>query len=268
MAKAKKSSGGKNNLFKAWVKSFYSRELYQDVAENWTGTGYGYFFLSVLLLTLPIAGSLQWMMAQKTPGFFQQVPPFQIVNGVFSSPVTQPYRIDFKDGAIVIDTTGRYTDLTSLPGYADLKMLVLINKTQWMQHRVRFGRVEDKTHQIPRFAYQDFNRDRLDRLGAKIVEWSGVAYYFFLVLIWTLTNFISLLVYALFAVVFADLRKGSLDYSVALRLAVASHFPAMLFYTAVLCLSIKPPWFFLWTFLISTGYLYFAVGAQKKLQPA
>jgi hypothetical protein len=69
-------------------------------------------------------------------------------------------------------------------------------------------------------------------------------------------------------VVFADIRKGSLDFKVALRLAVASHFPGVIFYTVILSLGIEPPWLFLWTFLISTGYLYFAVRSQKKLQPA
>ncbi|HJT23802.1 MAG TPA: DUF1189 family protein, partial [bacterium] len=201
-------------------------------------------------------------------GFFEKIPPFKIENGTFSSDVKQPYRVDFKDGAIVIDTTGRYTDLASVPGYPDLNYLILINKTKWMEHRVRLGRTEDKVHPMFRFRSQMFDRDRLTRLGATIVAWSGAAYYFLMVPLWTLSSFVSLLVYALIGVVFADLRKGSLDYNVALRLAVASHFPAMIFYTVVLTLDIKPPWLFLWTFVINLGYLFFAVQAQKKLQPA
>lgn len=268
MAEVKITEVRKYSFWKAWVYCFFSKDFYQDVGGNWKGIGYGALLIIILLLSIPRSLSLQWEISNGMPDVIKKIPPFKIENGVFSAEVAQPYRFDFKDGALVIDTTGRYNTLTEVPGYNDLKFIFLVNKTKFMDHRVRFMRNEDKTHDIAHIHSLVFDRERIDRWGAAITQWSGPVYYFFLVVVWFLSISFTLLLYALLGIMFAYFKGNDMDYPVALRLAVASHFPAMIAFSIIPCFGIVLPWYLLWATLVSAGYLFFAVSSQKLPETA
>jgi len=249
------------SLWKAWGLSFFSKALYRDVAENWKGTAYGALFLTIFLLSIPRGFYIQDKFADQVPDFFKRIPPFKIEKGVFSTEAAQPYRIDYKGGAIVIDTTGRYQSLTDVPGYGNLERIELVKATEYLEHRVVLGNVQDRTRRMLKLDSFIATREDLDRWGERFAFWLGPALFLFILLGWSLMNGVTLLLYALLGVFIADVRKGSLDFKVSLRLAVVSHFPAMILLTLTIFLSVDSHWSLLWTSLISIGYLVFAVSS-------
>jgi hypothetical protein len=257
----------KFSFWKAWVHCFFSKELYADVGANWKGTGYGVLLLMILILSVLRGAESQWKISKVFPPFAAKIPPFKLEKGVFSAEAPQPYRLDFPGGAIVFDTTGRTRGLADVPDSGDLKSLLLVTRTQVFLRRQRLGQTLDKSHDLSKYPSFAFDRERLDRWTANIVRWSGLFVFFWGAFIWFLVNAATLPLYALLGVWFADLRKGSLDFPVALRLAAVSHFPAMIVFTALPFLGYRPSWYFLWPFLVSAGYLFFAVRSQEKLTP-
>lgn len=115
----------------ALYRSFYSTQLYLDVAKRWTGYGLRYFLLMMILWCIPMSG---WMMLSFNRTYDAQVidplsmiPPVYIQNGIASFDKPMPYLVKNNKGQVIviIDTTGEVNDFSDYPHLA-----ILVNKTK------------------------------------------------------------------------------------------------------------------------------------------
>src|ERR1700722_11290978 len=126
MKRKNQKSKSKSPVWKIIIFSFFSRGLYSEVAGRWSGTGFSFLFLILVVLSVPAAIHLQSAVSELLPGVTAEIPDFKITNGEFSSPVAQPYRVDFSPtAALVIDTTGKINQLDQIPGVESLQTAVL-----------------------------------------------------------------------------------------------------------------------------------------------
>ncbi len=258
----------KTSAWKTLLGSFFSRELYLEVAERWSGTGFGFLFLLLVVLSVPQAILLQSMASRVLPGISDKIPDFQIEGGQFSSPVTQPYRVDFSPtAALVIDTTGKINQLDQIPGVENLQTVVLATKTQFQERRVSLGLSRDQVRDWASLPGASVSREAIKHWTDFLVRWSGSLGYFCLVLLWFLFEVAALLIYALGGLLFAKGFKKKLDYDQSLRLSVVSHAPALIIATLFLIVQMNemPLW---GAIIISIAFLAFAVSCQKNRLPA
>jgi hypothetical protein len=257
----------KTPAWKTIFCSFFSRELYLEVAERWSGTGFGFLFLLLVVLSVPQAIWLQSVASRVLPGVLDEIPDFQIEGGQFSSPVSQPYRVDFSPAAaLVIDTTGKINQLDQIPGVENLQTVVLATKTQFQERRVSLGLSRDQVRDWASFPGMVVTREKMRSWEDFLVRWSGSLGYFCLVVFWFLFEVAALLVYALGGLLFSKMLKKRLEYDQSLRLSVVSHTPALIIVTLFLIVRMTemPFW---GAILISIVFLFWAVFCQKKRLP-
>ena len=101
------------SLLQAPGLAFFSKDLYRDVAKNWTGLGFGYLLMVLSVSWLfsmgPISSELGGFFNKEAPELIAQVPELVIKGGELSINEPQPYYIvDPASGenAAIIDTTG------------------------------------------------------------------------------------------------------------------------------------------------------------------
>ena len=257
------------SVWQAMGLSFYSKDLYRDVKENWKGTGFGLLFLVLVVIGVVVSVHFQVITSEKFPGFTRQIPEFQMTKGVLTTSVKpQPYRIDFAGGCFVMDTTGKIKTLDQVPGAEKLQSIALVTKTGFLSRRVRLGRSVDEAHLFKPTYNFSVTRDGLDRWTAIIVRWSGIGAFAFFLPFFFLFEVFALLIYALIGVLFAEMTDRNLDYGDALRLAVVSHIPVLFLFWALNLAQVKIPMPILWSLMVSAAYVYFAVSSQaKKAEP-
>jgi Protein of unknown function (DUF1189) len=254
----------KSPAWKVILFSFFSREIYSEVAGRWSGTGFSFLFLFLVILSVPEAIRLQLVVSEYLPGVTAKIPDFKIANGEFSSSVAQPYRVDFSPtAALVIDTTGKINQLDLIPGIESLRTAVLVTKNQWQERRVSWGLSRDQIRNFASFPSLGVTREQVKSWTDFLVRWAGSLGYFFIVLFLFFFEVAALCVYGLLGLLFAKVLKRRLDYDQSLRLSVVSHVPALTL-SAILPLTGLVDLPFWGTILISMGYLGFAVAGEKK----
>ena len=253
----------KYSFWQALGLSFFSKDLYDDVGRNWKGTAYGTLFLTMILISVPRAANYQREVSADLPGFVKQIPDFQIEKGVFSSSVTQPYQYQVQNSEIVIDTTGKINSLDQVPNIAKLDNVILVNKTKHMDRRKRLGISMDRTYDFSRYPSFFVNQEKLTHWSDVIIRWTGVIFFLFIALFGFLFEAVVVLIYGLIGTAVSEMLDKSLDFKVALRLAVVSHIPALLATTLLIFFGIRGAWVLILGFLFTLPYLYFAVSSQK-----
>ncbi|HET9870520.1 MAG TPA: DUF1189 family protein, partial [bacterium] len=159
-----------------WL-SFYSRDLYRDVRSNWKGTGLGLLCAVFALLGVLLAARFQVWTAAEVPGFAEKIPPFQVAQGEFTSPVAQPYRIDYPKGCIMVDTTGKFRSIDQVPGVEGFETAYLVTKDGYSVRQVRRGKVEDRYHPFKPTTHFAATRGDIDRWTKALVRWAGPGLY-------------------------------------------------------------------------------------------
>jgi len=267
MEKNKDSNGQKYSIWKAFILSFYSKDLYSDVGEKWKGSGYGFLFLLVVLFSLPRAIGVQWQATTQLPGFVEKIPDFKLEKGIFSSSVQQPFKFEIQRTGLTIDTTGKVKSLRDIPNLENMDNYFLVNKTKASIHRNRLGDVEDKTYDLAKVDSFSIDRVKLKHWSDAIIPWVGIVYYPLLVIFWFAFEAIAILIYGLFGIVFSEMRGKGLNYNVALRLSVVSHIPGIFFFTILAIFDVNLPMPYLFYLLVSGTVLFFAVNSQRRPQP-
>ncbi|NJK62930.1 MAG: DUF1189 family protein [Synechococcaceae cyanobacterium SM2_3_1] len=98
--------------------SFFSQDLYQDVARTWRGVSFTYLLVlqtvCLLILTFFLQMQFSAFVEEQAPAFVNQIPLISVENGRLTTPEDRPYILeDPSDGTpiMVIDTSGEYTSL-------------------------------------------------------------------------------------------------------------------------------------------------------------
>ena len=249
-----------------WL-SFFSKDLYRDVAHNWPGFGFVYLLLLLALAWVPPIvenhrGFAQFV-GREGEAVVTQMPKITITNGQVSVDPPGPHYIkDEENGRviIVIDTTADAGATEKYPGE-----IMLLTRTQLiMRQRDGQTRVQDLA------AINSFSIDQagMRRFLAFFKNALGFVAYPFALLVSYVYRIIQALLYGAIGLAFAGIVKTKLDYAATVRLAVIAVTPVIILDTLLGALSAKPPYWWLMCFVIAMGYLFFGVKSAAAAPPS
>ncbi len=119
------------SLIHPLVLSFYSRDLYRDVARHWKGLGLAYLLALLSLCILPgviiMSALFSTYLNTEAPRIVRQIPPMTLTKGRLSVEAKTPYFIREEGSGkpvAIIDTSGTYRNLDGTPA------LMLLTSTQ------------------------------------------------------------------------------------------------------------------------------------------
>jgi len=245
--------------------SFFSRSLYQDVARNWKGLCFAYL-LSLLALTLlpevlKVRKDLSDFLRNEAPRIIRQVPPITISKGKVSVEGQEPYFIlDEKTGnpLIIIDTTGRINTL------GDSSALILVRKTDVL---IKKDKTETRTLDLADIEDFSINRNLLYGWMEGIEDSFAFLVYPFAVVFSFLYHIVKALLFAAMGLLLARAFRSSIDYRALVRLSVISMTPALVLNTFLITVGLVVPNWWAIGFLLTTGYLFFAVRVNSEKGP-
>lgn len=250
----------KYRFFEATWLSFYSKSLYQDVADNWSGFGLKYLIFIVAISLIPMLVKLHFDIAhhidEKSPQFIEQIPPFAISEGNVFIDEPQPYTITYLENDqpfIIIDTTGHYQSLE------ETEAIALLTKTELIVRQQDGVRAYD----LSGIETLIVNKQRVRR-------WLHTFKMWFVVIIYPFALFFSFLFRAIqvfvFAVIGFLLIQEKMAYRSLARLMAVSLTPVIFLSIIINLSSIDVPYWI--ELLVMIGYLYFAITANLKPSPS
>ena len=244
--------------------SFFSKELYRDVALNWKGVGtaLGYLLLLLAVCWIPTMVEMHIGFANfvdnEAPKVVEQVPEITITDGQVSIEEPQPYYIkdpDSGDVLAIIDTTATITSLE------DPNAMCLLTKTSIMWRESEF---EINTFDLSEVENFVLNSDR-------IMSWLHTAEKFLVIIIYPfallgsyLYRIVQALIYAAIGLLFALGCKVTLSYAALLRLAVVAVTPCVIAKTILGIAGVHLPYAPLIYLVAALAYLFFAVQAVAQ----
>ena len=242
--------------------SFFSKNLYCDVAAQWKGTGFVYLLLLLVVCWIaPISklnAGLGSFIDNDAPRIISQIPVITIARGTASIEEPQPYYIkDPETGRplMIIDTTGKITSL------AETEAAVLLTKTEGM---VRKSEMETRTFSLAQMGDITLNQGLIWELLTGTKKLLFPMLYPFAILGSFMFRIAQALIYGAIGMLFAFMFHSQKPYDALLRLAVVAVTPAIIIKTLVNLFGIVIPVPALWYFLIATGYLFFGVKAASS----
>ncbi len=245
--------------------SFYSKDLYRDVAQHWRGTGFAYLFLLLAVAWLPTtfkvhSGFVDWLN-ENAPAFLLQVPSITIHNGRVSTDVDTPYTITTNDGkpVAIIDLTGQRTDLD------DTEAVILLTEDKLLLKQDR--RNETRMYDLSQVQNFSLNRGDLEAWAVWCRRWFGVLFYVIVLPSEYIYRILQSLLYAAIGLAFCKSLKVSLPFLAVLRLAVIALTPVILIQTVLSYIGINVPGLALLSLALALGYLYFGVKANAEPAP-
>lgn len=272
----------KYSYLKAIPYSFYSRDLYREVAQKWEGIGMMYLFVMIflfLLIPASITGiklhtyitqgtiedhrDMQLFGTQITVApiidFINQFPTIRVESGKVRSEVQQPYYLVFPNNGdstkpfLILDTTGEVQNLVDSPA----EILITENKLITRENdgseitRMDFAKV------------QDMVIDRELLLGWLRVQ--PIIYFPGMVILHFIIYTINSLVFGLLGVGICRFMKLDFAYKANIRLAAVTTTPIILLDVLSAIFSIQifsnPNVIYLFA---HAAYMYHAVESNKK----
>lgn len=242
--------------------SFYSSSLYRDVCRNWKGWGLAYLFFLLALYWIPETVKMQLGFSKfldaEAPKFVRQIPTITISKGEVSIDKPVPYLIKYPGKEYpfaIIDTSGRYKSLDST------EALVLLTKTELIIRQEDSG-----ARSIDLSPVNSFVADR-----QRVNGWLDTMRKWFAVMIYPFALFFSFLYYvaqvlacAMLGTLYAKRFGLDLSYETLARLSAVSFTPVVILQSVHSLLDIEFPYVSFISFLIASGYLYYAVGVNSE----
>lgn len=245
------------------VLSFFSKELYIDVGQNWKGVNFLYLLLLLAVCLIPtmikIHADVTDFVNNEAPVIVNQVPEIVITDGQVSIKETQPYYIKDPDSdkiLAIIDTTGQIESLENTDA------LCLLTKTRVMLHK---SEVETQIFDLSNVKAFSMDSERVTgwlHVGRKFL---AVGIYPFALFGSYVFRIVQALIYAAVGLLFAFWCKVRLSYATLLRLAVVAMTPCLLAKTIFGIADIHLPYATLIFLMITLAYLFFAVKANSEI---
>jgi len=249
------------NYIHSLYYSFYSKSFYQNVAGIWKGLCFGYLLFILCLLWIPEISRINAETAEyisaEAPKYVKQVPVITIAQGKVSIKEQVPYFINVPEKNTpfaIIDPSGRITSLDKTSAFVLLTDSQLIIKNSSSKSRA-------------------FDLKGIDLvIDQKVIHgWLEtfntlfpIILFPFVLLSSFLLHVIQVLLSAGIGTFFAKQFQMRLDYKTLVRLSAVSFTPAIVLQTLHALLDIPFPFRTLISFLISLGYLYYAVGSNSE----
>lgn len=241
--------------------SFYSKPFYQNVAGAGKGLCFGYLLFILCLLWVPetsrIHSEVTEYISAEAPKYVKQVPVITIAQGKVSIKEQVPYFINVPDKNTpfaIIDTSGQITSLDKTSASVLLTGSQFIIKNSSSKSRA------------------------LDLQGVDLVIDQKVIYNWletfdtlFPIILFPFVLFSSFLFHVIQVLLSAGIGTlivkqfhAKISYKTLVRLSVVSFTPAIVLQTIHALADIPFPFRTPISFLISLGYLYYAVGSSSE----
>ncbi len=240
--------------------SFYSKNLYRDVAQNWKN--YAFLYLLFLLAlcsvvkTVKIHYGISDFLTEHAPAFISQFPAVTFSNGRASTDQHEPYFIkDPKSGEdiIIIDTTGQINSLN------DTRAVMLLTETKLI-----IKKSERETQVFALSEIEDFRFDQnVIYSWLRIAQkWLAVIFFPFLVIGSFVYRLVQILILGVIGMMFAGILKTDLEFQSLISIAVMAITPVVLLDTFMGPPNVSAVSWFSLCILISSGFLFFGIKAN------
>lgn len=249
------------NIFQAIFMSFYSKDLYRDVAAHW-GAKVFLYLLMILALSwiLPVTQvqlALNLAYSQNSDKIVDQMPVITIKDGKVSTPENRPYVITSpttKENVVVIDTSGQYTTLEQA------KASVLLTETAVI---MQSDPHEIKTYQIHKDVNMVVNPKVISAYVQDYLGYVWIPLFIALLLVAYLYRIFQALIYAVIGLLFGAIAGTSLTYGQIVQITLVAITPALILSCVLDALAITFPYQILLYFVITMVYLCYGVCANK-----
>lgn len=258
----------KYNYLQAIYMSFYSKQLYRDVAENW-GAGvvlylFMLLFFCMCVLALFIQPQINVAVKAGLDNILPQVPELDIKNGVITTPEKKPYLIKESNTSdkviVIVDTSGQYTSLDNVPSSA--RTLITDTKVYYSDKPNTV-----KVYKLPNNLTYDFKPETAKAPIITFVKWLWVIYIPLMLFGMFIYRLVQSLIYAVFGKIFALIGGVKLYYSQVLKLTIIALTPPIILHLIVsMILNLRFAHELLAYFIFAMAYLIFAISANKKVQ--
>lgn len=247
--------------------SFFSADLYRDVAKHWKGIGLLYLVLLLAITWLPsgfrVFSGLKAFSTDKGAALAQQMPRITISNGEMRA--DPPGRHELKEPATgevfgVIDDT-----IDQVPDEAPGDMMVLTRK--------EFGTFQRNQRRVwklqPGVNYELSSAD-VQQFLSRAPYWAAPTAYVAGVAGSLVFRTLQILLYGAIGLWFAGRAKAAIDYTTAVRLAAVAVTPVIVLRTILWFMPTEPAWYVRWpvAFVITILLIRFAVRAAAGPEPA
>ncbi len=254
------------SIVHALTRSFHSKDLYRDVAENWNRVIFLYLLLLLSLASIPTISKIHVQMRQfakvDAPAFIQQIPDITIEDGVVSIQEEMPYTIynpETDEPFAIIDTTGTITSIKDLP----VSILLLEDKLIGKKNER-----ETRTYDLSEIKSFQLTEQKLTKWANVLEKWTAIVLFPIILITAYIGRLIQSLIYAAIGMIFVNITHAGLTYSALIRLALVAITPAVILDMARRGFGITIPLWGLMCFVISIAYIYFAVKACADIGTA
>lgn len=251
----------KYNMIQAFFMSFYSRNLYRDVAKNWGGKVFLYLLVLIFLISIPTTivaqhGIKEWYQ-QLTTTFSSQIPILKIDKGMISTPENRPYFIKDPDNKTiaVIDTSGQYTTLEQA------QVGLLLTKTELIMQQ---NPDEIRIHKVPADLTMIVDPSAINAFFANMLNYAWIFIFITILFFGYLWSLIKALIYGLLGLIFANMDKVALKYANILQIAIVAMTPSIVINLILKAISVELPALKLLSFILTIFYLWYGIAANKE----
>jgi hypothetical protein len=244
-----------------WM-SFYSKELYREIARSRRGIGLLYLFLLVTLCSLAIAIQfhlgIKKMVSQEFPPIVAQIPSLTIKDGKVATEEARPYRIeDPKNNELIaiIDTTQSEppTDLGEARIFVT-QTEVIVQKSAREKRSFELADIKDFV----------LTQEKINYWLNALATWGALVAFPFVLIGLFLYRFIQALLFSVVVLIAAKILKVTLAYSAILRLTMIALTPALMINLIFNLLSVEIPFPKLTFIVMVTAYIFFIVNSVKE----
>jgi hypothetical protein len=243
--------------------SFYSRDLYRDVAANWSTASCVLYLLSLLALCwvpgiIRLDTDISYYVTNEAPKLIAQMPEIVISQGAASIREPQPFIIkdpDTGEPFMIIDTTGGTKNLDNTKAVILLARETLVVKTpDDKQQALELRELGDGT----------ITKPVANAAVERFTEWFGILLYPFAVLFGFVFRAVQAAIIALFGMILTRSLRANLDYRQMLRLSLVAITPLIVFNSLCMFFRLEMPIPLLADLVLLTSYQVFAIRSNSE----
>lgn len=250
--------------FQAPFQSFFSGELYRQVARNWKGIGFLYLSLVTLLCVVLSFTFLMLNMSSAVDRLFTKMPGVKIdANSKLSIDKPSPYVINLdipgETNKIVFDTGGKAKSLEDAEG-----AILLVTQDELIMKDSVSGesKTSFKDSGIKDWTLSAESLGDLKKMMGNVI----IAVMAAIGALTFLGHYFLALIYAGIGMIMSSITNAKLTYGAALRVTCVAMTPAMLISMLLWCTgqwTLGQWWGFL-SIPMTLGYIYFGCASAAK----
>jgi len=246
----------KYKIYTPLLKSYFSKDLYRDVAKNWGGIGALYLLLLVsimtIIITFGVSQRYQKYFKPELVNIINQLPEVNIKDGKLTAQNVRKLTIKDleKDDAIIFDLSNNPVSITKTDAFVVVKQ----NQVEFVK---RSGEI--RIYPFSKDLKIQFTKDDYQNLLKKLERYGLIAAFIATLLIMYVYRLIQALIYGGIGILISMMLSVKLTYQQLIRLSIVAITPsavlaAIFFITDYYFFGMK-----LLFFLITMGYLTFAI---------